>query len=97
MSEFDVVGEAGSGFGGEFTRFFSWPVLGVAVLMFCDELVLLDDPDANAGLALWLGFIGLHGVITTSEDVGCVRKLLCYLSGVASATLVFGVLKQLLG
>jgi|LGVF01.1.fsa_nt_gb hypothetical protein len=96
MADYDLKGDAASGFGGYFTRFFSIFTLIGGIFVGSDEIDLFQDPDKNLYMGIWLLFLGVHGVFTKLKSVGIIRQLLCYLSGVAGAMLAFNIISQLI-
>lgn len=96
MSEF--AQEAGSGFGGYFTRTFSFVTLGLGILLFIDPKVLGSSGDIPVEILMpALLILGSHGVVTKYSDVGIFRKFLCYMSGVPGAVVAFTIIGQLSG
>ena len=97
MSEFGR--EAGSGFGGYFTRTFSFFTLGFGILLFFNPKALGSSGDDIPVYILMPGLLilGSHGVVTKYSKVGIFRKFLCYMSGVPGAVFAFNVIGQWLG
>lgn len=96
MSEFGQ--QAGSGFGGYFTRTFSIVTLGLGVWLFFEPDALGTGGDIPVEVLMpVLVLLGLHGVVTKYSQVGIFRKFLCYMSGVPGAVVAFNVLGQLMG
>lgn len=96
MSEFGQ--EAGSGFGGYFTRTFSLFTLGLGVWLWLDPTALGTGGDIPVEVLMpALLILGLHGVVTKYTEVGIFRKFLCYMSGVPGAVFAFNLIGQLFG
>lgn len=96
MSKFGQ--EAGSSFGGYFTRTFSLFTLGLGVWLLIDPTVLGSSGDIPVAVLMpALLILGAHGVVTKYSDVGILRKFLCYMSGVPGAVVAFNVIGQLFG
>lgn len=90
--------EAGSGFGGYFTRTFSLFTLGVGIWLLLEPAALGTGGDIPVEILIpVLLILGLHGVITKYSAVGIFRKFLCYMSGVPGAVFAFNILAQLFG
>ncbi len=98
MSKFGQ--EAGSNFGGYFTRTFSIVTLGVGIWLLIDPNALgfsvNGDIPVNILLPMLL-ILGTHGIVTRYSKVGIFRKFLCYMSGVPGAVFAFNVIGQLVG
>ena len=90
--------EAGSGFGGYFTRTFSLFTLGLGIWLLVDHTALGSSGDIPVDILMpALLILGSHGVVTKYSEVGIFRKFLCYMSGVPGAVFAFNVTGQLFG
>lgn len=92
---------AASGFGGYFTRTFSIVTFLIGIGMAVDPAEFglgsqgPDEIPADVLIPVLI-ILGLHGMLTKMSEVGVIRRLLCYLSGVAGAVVVFNVVSQLM-
>jgi hypothetical protein len=94
----DFAQEAGSGFGGYFTRTFSIFTLGFGIWLFIDPSALGTSGEIPVDILMpALLILGSHGVVTKYSDVGIFRKFLCYMSGVPGAVYAFKVIGQIFG
>lgn len=90
--------EMGSGFGGYFTRTFSFVTLGFGIWLLIDPNAIGSDGDIPVDILMpALLVLGSHGVFTKYTDVGVFRKFLCYMSGVPGAVITFNILGQFFG
>ena len=85
----EIGKDVGLGFGQAFPRFFSVATVIGALILFSEG--------AEPGISLFVLLMGLHGVITNTEKVGFIRKILAWMSGAAGAVFVFNIVMQLLG
>lgn len=93
MSQFGQ--DMGSGFGSFFTRFFSLFTIAAAFVVADDPSIASDIPIDYLVPALFI--LGMHGLFTKSDEVGIIRKFLCYMSGVPGAVFAFNLLGQWIG
>ena len=91
MAEYvqDVGQNVGLGFGQLYPRFFSVVTIIGGVMMLAEGI--------EAGMALFVLLMGIHGVITNTQKVGFIRKILAWTSGAAGAVFVFNIIVQILG
>jgi hypothetical protein len=90
--------EAGSGFGGYFTRTFSFFTLGLGIWLLLEPTALGPGGDIPVNVLMpALLILGSHGIVTKYSKVGIFRKFLCYMSGVPGAVFAFNVVGQLFG
>ena len=90
--------EAGSGFGGYFTRTFSFFTLGLGIWLLVDPSALGSSGDIPVDILIpVLLILGSHGVVTKYSEGGIFRKFLYYMSGVPGAVFAFNVIGQLFG
>ena len=90
--------QAGSGFGGVFTRTFSFVTLGLGIWLLIDPTALGSGGDIPVQVLMpALLILGGHGVVTKYSDVGIFRKFLCYMSGVPGAVVAFNIIGQFFG
>lgn len=90
--------ETGSGFGGYFTRTFSFFTLGLGIWLLVDPAALGSSGDIPVDILVpALVVLGSHGVVTKYSEVGIFRKFLCYMSGVPGAVFAFNIIGQLFG
>ena len=58
---------------------------------------IIFSEGADPGMPLFVLLMGIHGIITNTQKVGFIRKILAWTSGAAGAVFVFNVVMQLLG
>jgi hypothetical protein len=85
----EVGKDVGLGLGQAFPRLFSVGTVVGAFIMFSGS--------AEPGMSLFVLLMGLHGIVTNTQKVGFIRKILAWTSGAAGAVFVFNIVMQLLG
>ena len=85
----EVGKDVGLGLGQAFPRLFSVGTVVGAFIIFSEG--------TEPGMSLFVLLMGIHGIITNTQKVGFIRKILAWTSGAAGAVFVINIVMQLLG
>jgi len=87
--------EVSQGLGGAFARLFSLVTIFIGYKALATPGEMGVDADQSLLMGVGLLLLGIHGVLTNPARTNLLRKLLCYLSGVAGATVTVNIFMQL--